>query len=163
MPGSWAHVPSVQFSSVTQSCPTLCNPMDCSTPGLPVHHQLPQFTRTHTHEMFSQLPFSLQAAHPPLWSISSRLSLQPSCNSALMKAAHVLCITAPSDQFADLPVLQTQSITASFWGFPWSLRRENNLQGRRPQFYPWVAKIPWRRERLPTPVFLPKEFHAQTM
>ena len=35
------------FSSVTQSCPTLCNPMDCSTPGLPVHHQLPEFTQTH--------------------------------------------------------------------------------------------------------------------
>ena len=33
---------SVQFSSVTQSCPTLCNPMDCSTPGFPVHHQLPE-------------------------------------------------------------------------------------------------------------------------
>ena len=40
---------SVQFSSVTQSCPTLCNPMDCSTPGLPVHHQLPEFTQTHVH------------------------------------------------------------------------------------------------------------------
>ena len=36
----------VQFSSVTQSCPTLCNPMDCSTPGLPVHHQLPEFRLT---------------------------------------------------------------------------------------------------------------------
>ena len=35
---------SVQFSSVAQSCPTLCNPMNCSTPGLPVHHQLPEFT-----------------------------------------------------------------------------------------------------------------------
>ena len=34
----------VQFSSVTQLCPTLCNPMNCSTPGLPVHHQLPEFT-----------------------------------------------------------------------------------------------------------------------
>ena len=41
--------PSVQFSSVTQSCPTLCNPMDCSMPGLPVRHQLPQFTQTHVH------------------------------------------------------------------------------------------------------------------
>ena len=40
---------SVQFSSVTQSCPTLCDPMDCSTPGLPVHHQLPEFTQTHVH------------------------------------------------------------------------------------------------------------------
>ena len=40
---------SVQFSSVAQSCPTLCNPMDCSTPGLPVHHQLPEFTQTHVY------------------------------------------------------------------------------------------------------------------
>ena len=40
---------SVQFSSVAQSCPTLCDPMDCSTPGLPVHHQLPEFTQTHVH------------------------------------------------------------------------------------------------------------------
>ena len=38
---------SVQFSSVAQSCPTLCSPMDCSTPGLPVHHQLLEFTQTH--------------------------------------------------------------------------------------------------------------------
>ena len=37
------------FSSVAQSCPTLCNPMDCSMPGLPVHHQLPEFTQTHVH------------------------------------------------------------------------------------------------------------------
>ena len=40
---------SVQFSSVTQSCLTLCDPMDCSTPGLPVHHQLPELTHTHVH------------------------------------------------------------------------------------------------------------------
>ena len=36
-------------SSVTQSCPVFCDPMDCSTPGLPVHHQLPEFTQTHVH------------------------------------------------------------------------------------------------------------------
>ena len=39
----------VQFSSVAQSCPTLCDPMNCSTPGLPVHHQLLEFTQTHVH------------------------------------------------------------------------------------------------------------------
>ena len=39
----------LQFSSVAQSCPTLCKPMDCITPGLPVHHQLPEFTQTHVH------------------------------------------------------------------------------------------------------------------
>ena len=42
---------SVQFSWVAQSCPTLCNPMNCSTPGLPVHHQLPEFTQTHIHRV----------------------------------------------------------------------------------------------------------------
>ena len=42
-------VPLFLFSSVAQSCPTLCDPMDCSTPGLPVHHQLPEFTQTHVH------------------------------------------------------------------------------------------------------------------
>ena len=44
-------VNSVQFSSVPQSCLTLCDPMNCSTPGLPVHHQLPEFTQTHVHRV----------------------------------------------------------------------------------------------------------------
>ena len=42
---------SVQFILVTQSCPTLCDPMNCSTPGLPVYHQLPEFTQTHIHQV----------------------------------------------------------------------------------------------------------------
>ena len=42
---------SVQFSSVAQSCPTLCNPMNHSTPGLPVHHRLLEFTETHVHRV----------------------------------------------------------------------------------------------------------------
>ena len=45
-----SHFPaSVKFSSVAQSCPTLCNPIDCSTPGIPVYRQLPEFTQTHVH------------------------------------------------------------------------------------------------------------------
>ena len=56
---------SVQFSSVDQSCPTLCNPMNRSTPGLPVHHQLPEFTQTHAIE--SVMPSShLILCHPLL-------------------------------------------------------------------------------------------------
>ena len=43
--------PSVQFSSDAQPCPTLCDPMNRSTPGLPVHHQLPEFTQTHVHQI----------------------------------------------------------------------------------------------------------------
>ena len=42
---------SVQFNSVAQSYPTLCDPMKCSMPGLPVHHQLPEFTQTHIHRV----------------------------------------------------------------------------------------------------------------
>ena len=44
-------VPSLQFSSVAQLCPTLCDPMNCSIPGFPVHHQLPEFTQTHVHRV----------------------------------------------------------------------------------------------------------------
>ena len=51
---------TVQFSSVTQSCPTLCDPMNCSTPGLPVHHQLPEFTQTHIHRVSD----AIQPSHP---------------------------------------------------------------------------------------------------
>ena len=58
-------ISSVQFSSVAQSCPTLCDPMNRSTPGLPVHQQLPEFTQTHVHR--SAMPFShLILCHPPL-------------------------------------------------------------------------------------------------
>ena len=53
----------VQFSSVTQSCPTLCDPMNCSTPGLPVHHQLPEFTQTHVHRVGD----AIQPSHPLLF------------------------------------------------------------------------------------------------
>ena len=51
---------SVQFSSVTQSCPTLYDPMNCSTPRLPVHHQLPEFTQTQVH----QVGDAIQPSHP---------------------------------------------------------------------------------------------------
>ena len=49
--GFFTVLSSVQFSSVAQSCSTLCNPMNCSTPGLPVHHQLPKFIQTHVHQV----------------------------------------------------------------------------------------------------------------
>ena len=51
---------SVQFSSVAQSCLTLCNPRNLSTPGLPVHHQLPEFTQTHVHRVGD----AIQPSHP---------------------------------------------------------------------------------------------------
>ena len=54
---------SVQFSSVSQLCPTLCNLMDCSTPGFPVHHQLQEFTQTHVHRIGD----AIQPSHPLLF------------------------------------------------------------------------------------------------
>ena len=53
---------SVQFSSVAQSCPTLCDLMNRSTPGLPVHHKLPEFTQTHVHRVSD----AIQPSHPLL-------------------------------------------------------------------------------------------------
>ena len=70
---------SVHFSSVAQSCPTLCDPMNSSTPGLPVHHQLPEFTQTHIH----QVSDAIQPSHP----LSSPYSpaLNPSQHQSLFQ------------------------------------------------------------------------------
>ena len=61
-PTSEGLISSVQFSSVTQSCPTLCDPMNHSTPGLPVHHQLLELTQTHDHWVND----AIQPSHPLL-------------------------------------------------------------------------------------------------
>ena len=52
----------VQFSSVAQPCPTLCDPMDCSMPGFPVHHQHPELAQTHVHRVSD----AIQPSHPLL-------------------------------------------------------------------------------------------------
>ena len=77
-----------QFSSVTQSCPTLCDSMDCSTPGLPVHHQLPEFTQTHVRWVVD----AIQPSHP-LLSPSPQPSIFPSIR--LFSSESVLCIRWP--------------------------------------------------------------------
>ena len=68
---------SVQFSSVTQSCATLCDPMNCSMPGLLVHHQLPEFTQTHIHGVSDAIQPShpLSSPSPPVPSPSQHPSL----------------------------------------------------------------------------------------
>ena len=73
---------SVQFSSVAQLCPTLRHPMNCSTPGLPVHHQLPEFTQTHVH----QVSDAIQPSHPV--SSPSPLSLNPSQHQSLFQGVN---------------------------------------------------------------------------
>ena len=61
----------IQFNTVAQSCPTLCDPMNCSTPGLPVHHQLSEFTQTHVHWVGD----SIQSSHPLLSPFPPALNL----------------------------------------------------------------------------------------
>ena len=78
---SWGIFPwSIQFSSVTQSCPTLCDPMDCSTPGLPVHHQLPELTQTHVLWVGDAIQSShpLLSPSPPNFNLSQQQGLQMS-------------------------------------------------------------------------------------
>ena len=72
---------SVQFSSVTQLCLTLCDPMKCSMPGLPVHHQLPEFTQTHVHRVRD----AIQPSHP--LSSPSPLAPNPSQHQSLFQWA----------------------------------------------------------------------------
>ena len=66
-----------QFSSVAQSCLTLCIPMNCSTPGLPVHHQLPESTQTHVHQVGDEIQPSqtLLSPFPPALNLSQHQGL----------------------------------------------------------------------------------------
>ena len=75
---------SVQFSSVAQSCSTLCDPMNRSTPGLPVHHQLPEFTQSRVHRVSDaiQPSHSLSSPSPPAPSPSQHQSLLQWVNSS---------------------------------------------------------------------------------
>ena len=75
---------SVQFSSVTQSCPTLCDPMNCSTPGLPVYHHLPEFTQTHVHRVSDAIQqfHPLSSPFPPAPNPSQHQSLFQWVNSS---------------------------------------------------------------------------------
>ena len=67
----------IQFSSVTQSCPTLCDRMDCCTPGFPVHHQLPEFAQTHVHQVGGAIQPShlLSSLSPPSFNLSQHQGL----------------------------------------------------------------------------------------
>ena len=75
---------SLQFSSVDQSCPTLCDRMNCSTPGLFVHHQLPEFTQTHVHHVGDVIQPShpLSSPSPPASNPSQHQGLFQRVNSS---------------------------------------------------------------------------------
>ena len=95
----------VQFSSVTQSCPTLCNPMDCSTPGFPVHHQLPELAQTHIHWVSDVI----QPSHP------------------------LLSPSPPTLIFPNFRVFSNQSVLCirwlEYWSFSFSISPSNEYSG----------------------------------
>ena len=74
------NLPMFQFNSVTQSCLTLCDRMDCSMAGLPVHHQLPEFTQTHVHSVGDAIQSShpLSSPSPPALNLSQHQGLNES-------------------------------------------------------------------------------------
>ena len=99
---------SVQFSSVTQSCPTLCHPMDCSTPCFPVHHQLPELAQTHVHRV------SMASNHLIL---CYYLLLLPSIfpNTRVFSKESVICIRWPK-----------------YWSFSYSISPSYDYSDRFP-------------------------------
>ena len=96
-------VTSPQFSSVTQSCLTLWDPMDCSMPGFPVRHQLPEFTQTHVHWVSDAIQPShpLSSPSPPAFNFSQHLFKW-----------WVLCMRWPR-----------------YWGFSFSISPSNEYSG----------------------------------
>ena len=96
---------SVQFSSVTQSCLTLCNPMDCSTPGFPIHHQLPEFTHTHV----NWVSYAIQPSHA--LSSPSPPAPNPSQHQGLSNESSV-CIRWPK-----------------YWSFSFNISPSNEYSG----------------------------------
>ena len=78
MSPTFVSLSSIQFSSVTQLCPALCNPMDCSMPGFPVHHQLLELTQTHIHQVGDAIQPShpLLSPSPPTFNLSQHQSSQ---------------------------------------------------------------------------------------
>ena len=71
------HIYPVQFSSVAQLCPILCDLMDCSMPGFPVHHQLPELAQTHVHQVGDAIQPSqpLSSPSPPAFNLSQHQGL----------------------------------------------------------------------------------------
>ena len=96
----------VQLSSVSQSCLTLCNPTDCSTPGLPVHPQLPELPQTHVHGVSD----AIQPSHP----LSSPILLPPSIFPSIRV-------------FSNESVLQIR--WPEYWSFNFSISLSNEYSG----------------------------------
>ena len=107
---------SVQFNSVTQSCPTLCDPMNRSMPGLPVHHQLPESTQTHVHWVGD----TIQPSHPLLSPSSPALNLSQHQGlfkwvSSSHQVASVFPINLPKRRFIRMGIPMCKNSVKQDW------------------------------------------------
>ena len=96
----------LQFSSVTQLCLTLCDPMNRSTPGLPVHHQLPQSTQTHVHRVRD----AIQPSHPLSSPSPPALNLSQHQFSSVAQSCLTLCNLMAAAGQASLSITNTRSL-----------------------------------------------------
>jgi len=121
-----------ELSSVTQSCPTLCNSMDCNTPGLPVHHQLPELTQTHVHQVGDviQLSHPLSSPFPPTFNLSQHQGLSPQVNSS-NQVAKVLELQLQHQSFQW--IFRTDFLYNGLVGCP-CCRRDSQESSPTPQF-----------------------------
>ena len=117
----WETFHNIQFSSDAQSCPTLCNPMNHSTSGLPVHHQLPEFTQTHAHWVGDAIQPShpLSSPSPPAPNPSQHQGLFQRVNS-LHEVAKVLEFQLQHQSFQRTP--RTYLLQDGLLGSPCSPR-----------------------------------------
>ena len=120
-----------QFSSVAQSCPTLCNSMDCSTPGFPVHHQLPELAQTDVLWVSDaiQPPHPLSSPSPPAFNLS---------HHQVFSNESVLCFRWPK-----------------YWSFSFSISPSNEYSGLiffRMDWFDLLA-VQGTQESSPTPQF----------
>ena len=108
----------IGISSVTQSCPTLCDPMDCSIPGFPVTHQLPELTQTHVH----QVGDAIQPSHP----------LSP--------------LVLPPSIFPSIRVFSNESVLCirwlKYWSFSFSISPSSEYSGLISMRIDWLDLLP---------------------
>ena len=145
-----------QFSSVQFSrlCPTLCNPKDCSTPDLPVHHQL---------QVYSNLCPLSRWCHPTIsfYVVPFYSHLQSFPASGSFQMSHFALSDQSTGVSASASVLPMNIQDWPGASMVAQMLKHLPAMRERPRFDPWVRKICWRRKWQPSPVFFPAEFHEQ--